>query len=232
MDTSSDVAGQAWLDYWQDRPRSPLLLHTSYGSIEEMPVAHFFRGAEDFPELEHFALSVCRGRVLDVGAGTGPHAYYLQEEGYEVDTLENLAAGVRIQQERGIRQVWHTNYQTYQGQRYDTVLLLMNGIGIVGTLDGLRDFLQQAKQWLHPAGQLVFDSSNIAYLYDDTSWPTDHYYGEVRYRYEYQGQVGAWFSWLYVDAKTLGVIAREAGWHMQVIFQDDNDQYLVRMMIR
>ena len=232
MKDSDDVAGQAWLDFWQGTSPAPLLLHTSYDTTEEMPVDYFFREATTFPPLEHYALSLCRGRVLDVGAGTGGHALYGQAQGRDVTTLERSAAGVRIQRERGLRQVIQTDYRDYTEPGYDTVLLLMNGIGIAGTLTGLHDFLQQARRWLRPTGQLLFDSSDIAYLYEGdegTSRPTDRYYGEVRYQYEYRGQRGAWFSWLYVDADTLRAVARDVGWQTQIIFQDDHDQYLARL---
>ena len=230
METSSDVVGNAWLDFWRNKSSAPLLIHTSYGTTEEIPIDYFFRDATAFPPLEQYALSVCRGHVLDVGAGTGVHALYLQQQGLIVTTLEVSAIGVRIQQERGVRQVIHTDYRVHSDQQYDTVLLLMNGIGVVGTLEGLHSFLQQAQQWIRPAGQLLFDSSDIAYLHNDTTLPTDRYYGEVYYQYEYQAQRGEWFSWLYVDVDTLRSIAHETGWHMQVIFQDDSDQYLVRMV--
>ena len=229
MKKTLDVAGRAWLDFWHNQLSSPLLLHTSYGTTEEMPVDHFFREAPLFPPLEEYALSLCGGRVLDVGAGTGVHALYLQTQGLDVSTLEQSAAGVRIQQKRGVQRTIQTDYRDYTGQGYDTVLLLMNGIGIAGTLTGLRDFLQQARQWLRPTGQLLFDSSDIAYLYEDTPQPADHYYGEVRYQYEYGGQRGEWFPWLYVDADTLQSVARETGWQVQIVFQDDHDQYLARL---
>ena len=231
MQTSLDVAGQAWLDFWERGQSYPLLLHTSYGTTEEMPVDYFFRDASDFPPLEQYALSLCRGRVLDIGAGVGGHALYLQENELDVTTLEISATAVRIQQERGVRQPQQTDYRRYTGGGYDTVLLLMNGIGIVGTLAGLHDFLQQAKHWIHPAGQLLFDSSDIAYLYEDVSPPPHRYYGEVRYRYEYRGQLGEWFPWLYVDRQSLQTMAQETGWQMQVIFEDQQDQYLARITL-
>ncbi len=226
---SDDVLDRAWLDFWQRGEAAPLLLHTSYGTVEEMPVDYFFRNENRFPPLEHYALSVCRGRVLDIGAGTGVHASYLQRHAFEVTALEISLAGSRIQRDRGIQRVVQTDYRAYAGDRYDTVLLLMNGIGVVGTLEGLRHFLQQAAQWLRPQGQLLFDSSDIAYVYEDEPLPSEHYYGEIRYRYEYQGQCGDWFSWLYVNPDLLKTMARAAGWHAQVIFQDDSDQYLIRL---
>ena len=224
-----DVLGQAWWDYWCNKKVDSLLLHTSYSTeTEEMPVNYFFRGA-DFPPIERYALELCQGQVLDVGAGTGVHAAYLQQQGLAVSTIEVSPVGVRIQRARGIKDAILTRYQDYTGQGYDTVLLLMNGIGIVGTLPGLRRFLRQAIGWLQPGGQLLFDSSDIAYLYEDKPLPTQAYYGEVRYRYEYRQQQSNWFEWLYVDFATLATVADEAEWQAQLIFQDDNDQYLARL---
>ncbi|MGB3779858.1 MAG: methyltransferase domain-containing protein [Tunicatimonas sp.] len=227
-----DVLGNAWLDYWQHQTVAPLLLLPSYGSVEEMPVDYFFRPANAFPPLEQYALDLCQGRILDVGAGVGSHALFLQQQGKAVTTLEVSPAGVQIQQARGVKRALQTDYRDYQQGGFDTVLLLMNGIGVVGSLAGLRDFFHRAKTWIAPAGQLLFDSSDIAYLYEDTDRPADGYYGEVRYQYEYRGCSGEWFSWLYVDEVTLQQVAQEAGWQTQIVFQDDQDQYLVRATLR
>ncbi len=223
-----DVLGNAWLDYWQHQPAAPLLLHPSYGPTEEMPIDYFFRDADGFPPLEQYALDLCQGQVLDVGAGVGSHALFLQQQGLAVITLEVSPAGVQIQQARGVKRALQTDYRHYQQGGFDTVLLLMNGIGVVGSLAGLRDFFQCAKAWIGPAGQLLFDSSDVAYLYEDTEFSTDSYYGEVRYQYEYQGHWGEQFSWLYVDENTLQQLARESGWLTQIVFEDDQGQYLAR----
>ena len=222
-----DVLGQAWLDYWEHGRADPLWLHTSYDDeVEEMPVDHFFRTPADFPPLEHCALRLCQGKVLDVGAGVGVHATYLQQKGQSVTTLEISSVGVRIQQERGVRQTVQGDYRTYEGQGFDTVLLLMNGVGVCGTIAGLRDLLRQARHWLKPAGRLVFDSSDVAYLYEGVP-PADPYYGELCYCYEYRGQQGEWFPWLYIDASTLEAVASSEGWYTQKVFQDEHDQYVV-----
>ncbi len=193
-----------------------------------MPVDYFFRDADTFPPIEQYALNLCQGRTLDVGAGVGSHALFLQQQWLPVTTLEISAAGVQIQQARGIKHAIQADYRSYDEGGFDTVLLLMNGIGVVGSLAGLRDLFQRAKDWIGPAGQLLFDSSDIAYLYEGIDRPTDRYYGEVRYQYEYRGHLGEWFSWLYVDEETLQQVAQEAGWQTQIVFQDDQDQYLVR----
>ena len=224
-----DAQGQALSDYFLHGKADPLLLHTSYGTVEEMPVDWFFR--EDFPMVELYALSLCRGTVLDIGAGVGSHALYLQSQEIEVTALEVSAMSAKIMKRRGVQQVVNTTYENFPPGQYDTLLLLMNGIGLVGTLAGLAQFLSQATSWLAQGGQLIFDSSDIAYLYEG-GLPTDHYYGEIRYQYEYQGQRGEWFPWLYVDADTLFTIATAQGWYGQVVYEEDSGQYLMRLSQR
>jgi SAM-dependent methyltransferase len=113
-------------------------------------------------------------------------------------------------------------------ESFDTLLLLMNGIGLAGTLDGLRTFLAKARSLLRPGGQLIFDSSDVAYMYDGEIPQTPDYYGEILYQYEYRKQRSDWFKWLFIDRKTLNRIALSEGWHLEVLFGDEWEQYLVK----
>ena len=206
-------------------------VHTSYGSREEMPLPWFFRLPKEFPELEQYALSLCQGEILDIGAGVGPHSLYLQQQGFSVTALEQSTLAAEIMTDRGVQQIRNITYQDYSGNKIDTMLMLMNGIGLVGNLAGLSDFLSWAKYYLKPNGQLLFDSSDIAYLFRDQPLPTDYYYGEVQFQYEYQDEYSEWFSWLYVDATTLERMATLLGWNTQMVYQDDSDQYLFRLSL-
>lgn len=226
-----DVYGEALHDYFQDGAlSSPLMIHNTYGEPEEMPVEAFFRTAEEFPELEFIALSLCDGKVLDVGAGAGAHALYLQQQGFDVSALDVSAIACRIMQQRGVQQVVHGDILELQDQRYDTLLFLMNGIGLAKTVDGFRELLAHCKTLLTAQGQLIFDTSDISYLYEDYKVPRPtHYFGEIGYRYAYKGQHGDPFKWLYLDQETLIGIAHEENWVVQILFEDETDQYLVRM---
>jgi len=229
-----DVYGEALYDFHMlGKLKDPLLLHSSYGDIEEMPVEVFFRDETDFPELEHIALALCDGHVLDVGAGVGSHALYLQDKGFQVDALEISESACNIMKQRGVQHVIQNDFFQLQEGNYDTLLFLMNGIGLVGTLEGLRHLLRHSKKLLSDKGQLLFDSSDIAYLYEEYRIPKpEHYLGEIRFQYEYKGNLGKPFHWLYIDQQELIKIAREEGWVVQILFEDENDQYLVRMEVR
>lgn len=226
-----DVYGEALDDYFvHQEEKFPLVLHTSYGDQDEMPVEVFFRDADDFPELEFIGLSLCDGRVLDVGAGVGGHSLYLQEKGFEVHALEISQTACHIMQQRGVQHIICQDFYEFSGQKYDTLLFLMNGVGIAGDIAGFKKLLFHSKELLTEKGQLIFDSSDIGYLYEDYNIKKpSHYLGEIQYQYEYKGQKGNPFKWLYLDQNKLIKISHELGWVVQILYEDENDQYLVRM---
>ena len=226
-----DVLGSAIADYHHkaSTSKSKLWVHSKYGPREEMPVEVYFRPADDLHELEWRALTLCRGRILDIGAGAGSHALFLQQSGMNVTALDISPKAARVIKARGVQKVINNDFfQLKAYTKYDTLLLLMNGIGLAGTLAGLRQFFQKARTLLRPGGQLIFDSSDIAYLYNGKPPKGEPYYGEVLYQYEYRRQRSARFHWLFIDKRTLSSIARAEGWNIQLLFKDCSGQFLVR----
>lgn len=225
-----DVFGQALSDFYHTGHVDTLWLYNSYDAPEEMPVDVFFRAKADMPALELKALSLCRGKVLDVGAGVGSHALLLQEKNMDVTAIDISPAAVHIMKQRGIKKAFLKNVSDVS-EKYDSLLFLMNGIGLTGTLSGLQHFLHQAKQYIRPGGQLLFDSSDISYLYEELPRPKGRYFGEIRYRYSYKEQPGEWFDWLYIDPETLKHIAGLTGWQCTIVDEDDSDQYLAQLTL-
>ncbi|MCC8410055.1 class I SAM-dependent methyltransferase [Mucilaginibacter sp. UR6-1] len=226
----SDILGQAIHNYYHGDKTSKLWIYNRYGPREEMPVKTYFRGEDDMPDLEWCALNRCEGTVLDIGAGAGSHSLVLQQWGTEVTALEISPLAAEVITGRGVRNVLQADIFTYADRKFDTLLLLMNGIGLAASLDGMRRFLRHAKTLLNDGGQLLFDSSDVSYLYAD-GLPDDGYYGEIWYQYAYKGQRTDWFSWLYVDEQTMLKIAAEEGWNTEVIFEDEYGQYLTRLTL-
>jgi SAM-dependent methyltransferase len=224
-----DVFGLALTDQFLYGKAEVLWLHNSYDVPEEMPLDIFFRTAEEMPEIELMALELCRGKILDIGAGAGSHALLLQAQGQHVTAMDISPAAGRIMQQRGVLKVLAADINSYHAEQFDTLLLLMNGIGLTCTLEGFRSFLNHAQTLLRAGGQLIFDSSDIAYLYEEKVYTGTGYYGEVSYQYEYKGQKGDWFNWLYLDQETLKATSIACGWTCEILFDDDQDQYLARL---
>ena len=222
---SKDVYGQALKDYLQGKFEAPLLIHNNYGEPEEMPVEVFFREPDDLSELEHYALELCDGKILDVGAGTGVHTLMLQDKYYTV-ALDSSKDACKVMSQRGVKNLVHADLMHYKPDRkFDTMLMLMNGTGILGTLQAFKNFLTYAQNLLNENGRIIVDSSDIEYLYEEGNYP-DYYYGQIEYQFEYKQELGEMFKWLYIDQDSLTRIAAEVGWATHIVFEGEEDEYL------
>jgi SAM-dependent methyltransferase len=238
--TSPDLLGQALLDYQHGHHSAALTVQCSAADDEPLPAAYFFRTLLAMPELERQALDECRGRVLDLGAGAGCHALELQSRGFtDVKAIDQSAGAVQVMQARGVQQVALRDIMAPRPADelpYDTILMLMNGLGLAGTLEGLDKFLIHARTLLAPDGQILATSSDISYLYEDEEGAlvldlNGPYYGEVEYTFQYKKQTGKPFPWLFIDAALLEDAARQAGYEVDFIDTDENGQYLVRLTL-
>ena len=220
-----DIHGAAILDYYKGDTEAVLTIHNSYGEAEEMAVEVYFREHPDFTEIENQAIMSCRGHVLDVGAGAGAISLFLQSLGFDVTALENSPGCVETLRKSGMKQVVASDFYAHSGQ-YDTLLLMMNGLGMVGKIDRVKPFLGYCRTLLRKGGQLILDSSDIDYLYDGDLEKPQHYYGEIQYQFEYKNQKGDWFEWLYLDPATLTQLVEQEGLMIDLPIVDANDQFL------
>jgi SAM-dependent methyltransferase len=223
-----DVLGLAVYDYHNRLDGSKLWIYNKYGSREEMPIDVYFRAEDAMPDLEWLAIERCNGKVLDIGAGAGSHALILQQRAIEVTALDISPLLVSVMCNRGVEKVVLADIFECKTGGFDTLLLLMNGIGLAGTVEKLKTLLLHLKTLLRPDGQILFDSSDVAYLYDGNP-PDGAYYGEITYQYAYKKIRSEWFSWLYVDENTMTSLAYHCGFDMEVLLEDEFGQYLARL---
>lgn len=232
-----DPIGQAILDRWTTGQAEMIRVDSNYTEGEEIDPEWFFRTPEEMPPLEIKALELCRGRILDVGAGAGCHALELQKAGFAITAVEQSESSVRVMRERGVSRVVCADILQFYEIGWDTILLLMNGSGIAGSLDGLRKLLRHLKTLLKPTGQILLDSSDIHYLFeeeDGSVWidlARDEYYGEMSYEVSYKGVKSDPFPWLFIDYDLLSDIARESGFQCELAAEGENDDYLARLTL-
>ena len=121
-------------------------------------------------------------------------------------------------------------------QKFDTILLLMNGTGIFGTLAETSKYLHKLKSLLNPNGQILIDSSDIIYMFDedtDGSYlvPADGYYGELTFTISYKNETEESFPWLYLDYNTLQNAAQSNGFECELIIDGEHFDYLARLTL-
>lgn len=229
-----DPLGLAIQDYWKGKKRAAVKVYTDQADPDELPAKYLFRSLPEMPEREQVALANCRGSVVDVGAGAGSHALALQENGVPVTALEISELACQVQRERGVRQVLQGDFFSLAPQPFDTLLFLMNGIGIASSLENLPHFIETCKKWLAPGGQILLESSDILYLYEeeDGSVVLDlnaAYYGELTYVMEYQNERTDPFGWLFIDFDLLEQYAGQAGLQAELLLSEEDGHYLARL---
>lgn len=231
-----DPMGAAIRDYFRQGKSAQLKVLSSLFDDDEMPVAHLFRSYHEMPPLEQRALNEARGKVLDVGAGAGCHALALQERGFDVTAVDISPLSCETMKERGVANVECVNIfnQRFQ-ERFDTLLLLMNGTGIAGKLSRLPQLLSRLKQLMNPGAQILIDSSDLRYVYEDEDGVLDvdfdgAYYGEVDYQMTYRNIKGKRFDWLYTDSVVLAECCRQCGLKCEILAQGQHYDYLARIV--
>jgi len=227
-----DILGRAISDYYFEDKQYKLWVHDHHGPKVEMAVPIYFRSPEAMPDLELTALNLCKGKTLDIGAGAGSHSLYLQDKGITVTAIDISEGAVKVMKSRGVVDARVQDIFEMRGEKFDTLLLLMNGIGLVQNIEGLRRFLEHVKTLMNKGAQLIFDSSDVAYLYEEGIPQLPYYYGEVTCRYEYRRQKSEWFSWLYIDEQMLRKVSSDLGFNLERLFVDESEQYLVRLTLK
>jgi len=230
-----DPIGRAVYDFHFNSLDQPIIVHSDDFDNDSIEPSYFFRKYKHMPALEKKAMSLCFGKILDVGACAGPHSVYLQEKGYDITSLETSSLCCDVLKNRNLRNVVQQNIFKFNNQTFDTILLLMNGTGIAGSLYGLEVLLHHLKTLLNPGGQILIDSSDLIYLFEQEDGSAmieisaDKYYGELTFQTEYKTWMSQPFSWLYVDLNNLENAVEKNGLKLTKVFRGQHYDYLAQI---
>lgn len=235
-DKGKDPMGRAIFDYYHTRKAGKLRVLSSMFYEDEIPVPTLFRTFDEMPVQEQKAIELCRGRVLDVGAGSGCHSIVLKNRGLDVTAIDISELSVEVMKERGLDARNINFFDETFTERFDTILLAMNGIGIVGKTERLPEFFRSIKRLLAQGGQVLLDSSDIRYVFMDDDGGMDidlaaGYYGEIDYKMRYKNITGTPFDWLYIDFDTLQMYAEEHGFTCEKCIDGEHYDYLARLTL-
>ena len=229
--------GAAIYDFHKNGTADVLRVFSSQFEEDEIPVADLFREYDDMPELERIALDEASGEILDVGAGSGCHSVSLMKMGKSAVAIDISPLSVEVMKERGVDVLQVNLYDESFDRKFDTVLMLMNGTGIIGNLDNMPVFFERMKQLLKPGGSILIDSSDLRYLFEEEDGSlmidlADDYYGQLDYQMQYKDVSGEPFDWLYVDFDTLAFYAEESGFDAVLLAEGEHYDYLAKLTPR
>jgi SAM-dependent methyltransferase len=224
--------GLALLAYFDGQTSAELIFHRDDGLEASLPVKHYFRTPDEFTPIETAALGLCRGQVLDIGAGSGIHSLVLQSGGLPVTAIDISPEAVSVMVERGVQVALQSDILTYHGNPFDTLLMLGHGIGMVEDLNGLDKFLVHAHSLICINGQILLDSMDVSrsrdeknLAYHEANRQSGRYIGETRFQLEFQGIKGPFCGWLHIDQQTLAEHASKAGWNCRILLEQEDGEY-------
>lgn len=244
---TGDPMGAAIFDYHKNGPAcGKLVVHSSMFEDDEIPVSALFRSFDQMPSLEQAALRMAEGRILDVGAGSGCHSLALKSMGKNPVAIDISPLSVSVMKEKGLDARLVNLYDESFDEKFDTILMLMNGSGLVGRLENMNIFFARARKMLAPGGCILMDSSDLRYLYEDEDGSfeidlADDYYGQLDYQMEYVPSrrkpagvtvLGESFDWLYVDFETLSYYAEQNGFKAELVAEGEHYDYLAKMYLQ
>ncbi|WP_047551267.1 class I SAM-dependent methyltransferase [Psychroserpens sp. Hel_I_66] len=230
---NKDLFGKALQDYFNNNYTEDLITSTNISGEDELPLPYLFRSYAEMPKLEQKALQLAKGKILDVGCGSGSHSLYLQEKGLTVKAIDISEGAVNVAKQRGVTQVEQKDILD-ETETFDTILLLMNGTGIFQKTSQVSTYLNHLKSLLTPTGQILIDSSDIKYMYEDDDgglWidTNANYYGELDYYLSYKGEDEEPMKWLYLDFEQLKLACEAVGLQCEKVMDGEHFDYLARI---
>ena len=228
-----DLFGKALLDYHHGNYTHDLVTSTNISDEDSLPLPYLFRNYTEMPKIEKKALQLAKGSILDVGCGAGSHSLYLQEKRFQVKAIDTSPGAVEVAKQRGVKNVEYLSLLE-ETETFDTILLLMNGTGIFQEISQVENYLKHLKSLLKPNGQILLDSSDIVYMYEeeDGSFWVDtnaNYYGELDYFLHYKGEDEIPMKWLYLDFNTLYTACASVGLRCELVQEGEHFDYLARL---
>lgn len=231
-----DLFGKAMLDYATNNQPENIITETNISEADEMDVSYLFRSFKDMPKLERKALQLAKGKILDVGCGAGSHALYVQENNHDVLAIDISANAIETCKLRGVKNAQQIAILDLdETLKFDTIYLLMNGTGIFGKLKNIDQYLNKLKNLLTEKGQILIDSSDIVYMFDEDEdggkWIPMYgdYYGELTFKVSYKGENEEPFDWLYLDYNTLQNACIAQNLNCELIMEGEHFDYLARI---
>ena len=234
-----DVFGEAFQTYMEDGDCEPIMVWLDHEEQPLLDVGYFFRSFDEMPELEQTALNLCGDKVLDIGAAAGCHSQHLLDQGKEIHSLEISPGACNVLRNRGLPNVIQGNFLSIEvEEQFDTLLFLMNGLGMGKDAEGTLALLKKAKGLLKPGGQILGDTSDISYFREPETKKRGltsqssfvHYYGKVHFLTKWR-TFESCFDWIYPDPQLLEHLAAKTGLRAELIQNGPHYDYLYRFTI-
>ena len=223
-----DILGSAIESYFLRKDDTPVRVFINKNEEPEMVPSIFFRPYKNMLKYEKIALKNAVGKILDLGCGAGCHSLYLQNKGFEVTAVEVSKKSAKVALSQGVNRVINEDWRNLNLKNFDTVLVLMNGMGLAESPDELKLMFRKLKSFLNKTGSILIDSTDVTYAKADWPMLDSEYFGKVQFELKYKGKTQC-FPWLFVDFETAVKTAKSVKLNVEVLERARNGHFLLRL---
>jgi SAM-dependent methyltransferase len=227
---------RALCDFHSGSSDASFVIRRDDGFEQRVSAAAFFK-IGNYPPLESRALEECYGKILDIGSAAGRHSLELVRRGLDVTSLDILPEVKGIMNDRGLSEIVIADVFQFHGARFDTLLMLMNGIGITGNSVGLIQFLQHAHDLIVPGGQILCDSIDVGVTedprhiaYREHNLALGRSLGQQTFTMEHDSEDSIRFDWLHIDFQSLSDACEITGWTPTLLSEMEDGHYVCRLI--
>lgn len=182
---------------------------------------------------ERRAMRFVRGRVLDLGCGAGRVGLHLQERGHQVVGIDVSPLAVEIARQRGLADVRLGTLAALEaGDRFDTILLLGNNLGLLAGEQQGRRLLRRLARLAGYEGRILAGSydpydgaSELARRYQERNRARGRMGGVERLRVRYRQYATPWYDVLFASRDEVTWLVAGTGW-IASRFVDDGAGYV------
>jgi SAM-dependent methyltransferase len=195
----------------------------------------YFASYEDWMPYHRLAMDYVCGRVLDIGCGAGRHTLYLQKQGFEVLGIDNSPLAIKVAKLRGVEKAQVTSIEevNFQPGSFDTILLMGNNFGLLGSFIKAQTLLRQFHQITSKKGRIIadtldpYETENPIHLeYHKHNRRRGRMGGQVRIRIRFSKFIGQWFDYLMVSKEEMRAILKGTGWDVKKFLDSEGSQYI------
>lgn len=184
MDLNKDVYGQEIWAFFQGKD-SYEVIERDDGFIGLSGGAQaYFADFKDWPKIEKQAIKLAKGKILDIGVGTGRVSLYLQKKGFDVTAIDKSLLAIKVCKKRGVKKAKVLPIEkidTFKSNTFDTVIMFGGNFGLFGSYKKAKILLKKLYRITSPSALILCEIIDI-YKTDDPVHLQYHKLNEKRGR--------------------------------------------------
>jgi SAM-dependent methyltransferase len=237
MDEDADAYGKVIRDYHEHGEGFEIVERDDGFVAPSGGPEMYFSEYEEWGEHLQRGLEHLQGTALDVGCGAGRHALYAQQQGHDVTGIDVSPGAVAVSRDRGVEDVRECDVgdvaAEFETGTFETVLMLGNNFGLVGTADTAPDVLDALATVTTAEARIVAESRDI---YENVNEYHREYHeynrergrlpGALRLKARYKTHSTEWFDYLLVAPEEMDEILAGTVWTRAETYRGEGGQYV------